>query len=113
MTKGQIQFEHYQLMLAWFEADAACKYYEDMHIHVLDESISQNKDKAEKEELEHLPPSELSKKVIELKEAFARVEASRELSKQIEKLKEKALRKRNEANKRLDLFCKRHGLENS
>ena len=113
MTKGQIQFEHYQLMLAWFEADAACKYYEDMNLHVLEDAVSQNKDKAEMEELEHLPSSELSKKVIELKEAFARVEASKELSKQIEKLKDKALRKRNEANKRLDLFCKRHGFENS
>ena len=112
MTQEQILFEHYQLQFAWLEADAACKYYDEINLQVMEDVVSQNEGKAEKEELEHLSPSELSKKLIEVKEAFARIEASKELSKQINKLKEKAIRRRNEAKQRLDAFCKRHGIEN-
>lgn len=111
MKKERILFEHYKLTLDWFQANAAYNYYADMYIRIMEETISNESDKAEKEDFLHLPPTELSKKMIEFKEAYARIEASKELTKQIDRLREKALRKKNEAKQRMDLFCKRHGLE--
>lgn len=63
-------------------------------------------------EISHgLPNEEIQNKIIEFKRMQAKIDASMELLKQMDRLTDKAERKSNEAKKRLELFCKRHGVE--
>ena len=58
-----------------------------------------------------LTDKEKQNKVIEFKRLQAKIDASMELLKQMNRLTEKAERKSNEAQKCMEQFCKRHGLE--
>lgn len=63
-------------------------------------------------EISHeLSEKEKHNKIIEFKRMQAKIDASMELLKQMDRLTEKAERKSNEAKRRMEQFCKRHGLE--
>ena len=58
-----------------------------------------------------LTEKEKQNKIIEFKRLQAKIDASLELLKLMDRLTEKAERKSNEAKKRLEQYCKRHGHE--
>lgn len=77
----------------------------------MQELIPLQKEAVEMEISPDLPNEEIQNKIIEFKRMQAKIDASMELLRRMDRLTEKAERKSNEAKKRLELFCKRHGLE--
>lgn len=112
MTQEQILKEQNNLILVQMEALVTYNYYMDQHIRIMEELVSQQEASLSMEEIQNLSPEEREKKLFELKKNLARLEAGQEILKLIDRLKEKALRKNNEAKQRLDAFCKRYNLKN-
>ena len=111
MTQEQILLEYHNLMVAHLQAIEASNYYAAQRIRLMKELIPLQKETVEMEIGHELPDKEKQNKIIEFKRMQAKVEAGMELLKQMDKLTEKAERKSNETKKRLEQFCKRHGLK--
>ena len=111
MTQEQSLLEYHNLMVAHLQAIEASGYYTSQRIRLMQELIPLQKEAVEMEISHDLPNEEIQNKIIEFKRMQAKIDASMELLKQMDRLTEKAERKSNEAKKRLELFCKRHGLK--
>lgn len=103
--------EYHNLMIAHIQAIEASNYYTAQRIRLMKELIPLQKEAVEMEISHELPDKEKHAKIMEFKRMQAKIDASMELLKQMDRLTEKAERKSNEAKKRLEQFCKRHGLE--
>lgn len=111
MTQEQILLEYHNLMISHIQAIEVSGYYTAQRIRLMKELIPLQKEAVEMEISHDLPNEEKHDKIIEFKRMQAKIDASMELLKQMDRLTEKAERKSNEAKKRLELFCKRHGLK--
>ena len=111
MTQEQILLEYHNLMISHIQAIEVSGYYTAQRIRLMQELIPLQKEAVEMEISHDLPNEEIQNKIIEFKRMQAKIDASMELLKQMDRLTEKAERKSNEAKKRLELFCKRHGVE--
>ena len=113
MTEEKIQTEYYNLLVSHIQAMETCTYYREQNIRMMQELIPLQQEAVEMEIPEDLPSVEKNMKIIEFKRKLAQIEAAHELLKQLDRLKDKAQRKNNEAKQKLDAFCKRHGIENA
>lgn len=98
-------------MIAHIQAIEASNYYTAQRIHLMQELIPLQKETVGMEISHELSDKEKHSKIIEFKRMQAKIDASMELLKQMDRLTEKAERKSNEAKRRMEQFCKRHGLE--
>ena len=111
MTQKQILLEYHNLMIAHIQAIESSNYYTAQRIRLMQELIPIQKEAVEMDISQELTDKEKQNKIIEFKRLQAKVDAGMELLKQMDRLTEKAERKSNEAKKRMEQFCKRHGLE--
>ena len=112
MTQEEILLEYHNLMIAHIQAIETSNFYTSQRIRLMQELIPLQKETVEMDFGQSLSFEEKRKKIIEFKRMQAKIDASMELLKQMNKLTEKAERKSNEAKKRMEQFSKRHGLEN-
>lgn len=110
MTETQIKEEYTKLMVSQLEAVTACNYYLDQHIRILLELQKMHEEWKSMNEIENLSEEEQEKNDIATRSLIVRIESGEELLKLIGRLKDKAQRKCNEINQKVDLFCKRHGI---
>ena len=113
MTEEKIQYEYYTLLVSHIQAMETYTYYRNLNIRMMQELVPLQQEAVEMEIPEDLPFVEKNMKIIEFKRKLAQVEAAHELLKQLDRLKDKSLRKSNEAKQKLDAFRKRHGIENA
>ena len=110
MTETQIKEEYTKLMVSQLEAVTACNYYLDQHIRILLELQKMHEEWKSMNEIENLSEEEQEKNDIATRSLIVRIESGEELLKLIGRLKDKAQRKCNEINQKVDWFCKRHGV---
>ena len=116
MTEEQIKKEHNKLILAQMEAMTEVNFFYKYRIQILEELNAMGADLLKGQSTESLPSlseEELSKLNVSVKKYTFHVKAGQELVTLIERMTAKSDRKLNEINKKLDLFCKRHGIENT
>lgn len=116
MTEEQIKKEHNKLILAQMEAMTEVNLFYKYRIQILEELNAMGADLVKSqstESLQSLSEEELSKLNISVKKYTFHVKAGQELVTLIERMTAKSDRKLNEINKKLELFCKRHGIENT
>ena len=111
MSQDKILLEYHSLMVAHLQAIESSNYYTAQRIRLMQELIPIQKEAVEMDISQELTDKEKQNKIIEFKRLQAKVDAGMELLKQMDRLTEKAERKSNEAKKRMEQFCKRHGLE--
>ena len=111
MTQEQILLEYHNLMITHLQAIEVSNYYTSQRIRLMQELIPLQQKAVEMDINQELSLEEKRKKIIEFKRMQAKIDASMELLKQMERLTDKAERKSNEAKKRMEQFGKRHGLE--
>lgn len=116
MTEEQIKKEHNKLILAQMEAMTEVNFFYKYRIQILEELNTMGADLVKgqsTESLQSLSEEELSKLNVSVKKYTFHVKAGQELVTLIERMTAKSDRKLNEINKKLELFCKRHGIENT
>ena len=116
MTEEQIKKEHNKLILAQMEAMTEVNFFYKYRIQILEELNTMGADLVKgqsTESLQSLSEEELSKLNVSVKKYTFHVKAGQELVTLIERMTAKSDRKLNEINKKLKLFCKRHGIENT
>ena len=111
MSQNKILLEYHNLMIAHIQAIESSNYYSAQRIRLMQELIPLQKEVLEMDINHELTDKEKQNKIIEFKRLQAKIDASFELLKQMDRLTEKAERKSNEAQKRLEQYSKRHELE--
>ena len=115
MTEEQILKEHAKLIKAQVETLTAINFYHDCRtqiwtqLNTMAEEILSSESARSVKDLSKEKASALD---FRLQEYVFRQKAASELTTIIERMTAKSERKLNEIEKKLDAFCKRHGIEN-
>ena len=110
---SEIRKELMRLVIAELEASLVHKYYTDQITRMLTEKLESTQALTESVKIEELSDEEREQLSFKLRQAELEGKACMEATTLIRRLADKALRKANEAEQRLNAFCKRHGIENA
>ena len=113
MTKEQIYKEYANLLVARLKATSTVNYYAQWRISVLQDVNGKYLEYKELQEKIDSPQEEKEKLYSQIAEMRAYIDAAQEHQKQLERLHEKAQRKLNELDQKIENFCKRHGFSNN
>ena len=113
MTNDQIKKEYIKLFHARIEESTRCNYYYKQQLQVLQESNEWLKEWKSLKETE-IPSSieEQEKLYLKIREQEAKIDSAKEVDKFLSRMANKSRRKINEIDRQMELFCKRHGIEN-
>ena len=111
MSQNKINKEHCKLVIEQLSAMAACNYYADYRIRILEEINTKLKEYQELQAKTDLSEEERFAQYSQLEEISSFIMAAKEHHQLLQRLHEKSQRKRNEIDHRLASFRKRHGLE--
>ena len=111
MNQDKIKKEYCSLMLEQLKATAACNYYSQHSINVLEDMKSKLEEYKELQAKTDLTEEAKQKQFTQLDELSTFLGAAQEHYKFLERMHDKAQRKLNEVEKKLASFCKRHGIE--
>ncbi len=109
---SEIRKEFMRLVIAQLEASVVEKYYTDQITRMLTEKLESTQVLTESVKVEELSDEEHEQLSFKLRQAELENQACMEATNLIRRLADKANRKANEAEQRLNAFCKRHGIEN-
>lgn len=109
---SEIRKELMRLVIAQLEASLVRKYYTDQITRMLTEKLESTRALTESAKVEGLSDEEREQLSFKLRQDELESQACMEATTLIRRLANKANRKANEAEQRVNAFCKRHGIEN-
>ena len=112
VTNTTIRKELMRLVIAQLEACVVREYYTDQITRLLTEKLESTQALTEAVKVEGLSDEEREKLSFRLRQVELEGQACMEVTTLIRRLADKAQRKANEAEQRLNAFCKRYGIDN-
>ena len=109
---SEIRKELMRLVIAQLEASLVRKYYTNQITRMLTEKLESTRALTESAKVEGLSDEEREQLSFKLRQDELESQACMEATTLIRRLADKASRKANEAEQRVNAFCKRHGIEN-
>lgn len=109
---SEIRKELMRLVIAQLEASVVRKYYTDQITRMLTEKLESTRALTESIKVEELSDEEREQLSFKLRQVELEGKACMEATTLIRRLADKANRKVNETEQRVNAFCKRHGIEN-